>query len=73
MPPIPSLSLELETWLQSHDDRRRQWEEQMKDDSLRMCCILHEESVRLVLTELSPYGTCLFSFLSITDGSISEK
>jgi hypothetical protein len=74
IPPIPPLSVEVETWLQSRDDRCRQWEEQMKNDSYhRRGCNIHRGSVRLVLTEFSPYGTRLSLFLSITDTPFSGE
>jgi hypothetical protein len=60
MSPIPPLSLETETWLQGRSDRH-QWVEQLDQNLFTMIwqCSLHETSVRLVLTELSPCGTCL--------------
>jgi hypothetical protein len=75
LPPIPALSAEVETWLQSRDDQRRQSEDEIKDHpvSITRHCNIHKRRVKLVLTELSPYGTRLFLFLSITDASISGK
>jgi len=60
MPPIPPLSLELETWLQGRSDRN-QWVKNLDLNLFTMigACSVHERSVRLVLTELSPYGTGL--------------